>query len=174
MSFPEEVPQGTKVCRKCGDEKPRAEFPPHNVNKDGLQSRCRECCNGALRQYRSTAPGRKTTRACYDRRYRSPRGRATHLINAARKRKAVTVSIEQIEAAIAAGVCAVTGIRFDLEPAAANVHHNPLAPSLDRIDPAGDYTPENTQVVIWAYNLVKGEQTQEDTKALLKRISEAL
>jgi hypothetical protein len=62
-------------------------------------------------------------------------------------------------------VCPVTGIAFDLT----NGHQlisgrakNPYAPSLDRIEPKGSYSPENTRVVIWQYNMMKGELSDRE------------
>lgn len=33
----------TKVCLKCGIEKPASDFCKANIKKDGLQSWCKEC-----------------------------------------------------------------------------------------------------------------------------------
>jgi excisionase family DNA binding protein len=41
-----------KTCRKCGDEKPQAEFPPNRRCRDGLSSWCRECHLTAVRESR--------------------------------------------------------------------------------------------------------------------------
>lgn len=34
---------GTKVCSRCGEEKPRAVFPLHRSNPDGLYAWCKPC-----------------------------------------------------------------------------------------------------------------------------------
>ena len=54
------------------------------------------------------------------------------------------------------GVCARTGTPFQLSI------HNPDAPSLDKINPAGGYTMDNTQVVTWRYNYCKQQGTDEE------------
>nr|DAN83507.1 MAG TPA: Meiotic chromosome segregation protein [Caudoviricetes sp.] len=33
----------TKICTKCGLEKPTSEFNKNKLKKDGLQSECRDC-----------------------------------------------------------------------------------------------------------------------------------
>jgi hypothetical protein len=42
----------TKTCSKCGEEKPVECFSARVVNKDGLQTQCKECINeGSKRHY---------------------------------------------------------------------------------------------------------------------------
>jgi hypothetical protein len=48
--------------------------------------------------------------------------------------------------------CPISGLPFEYTGAS----HNPRSPSLDRIDNALPYTPENTRVVLWAVNLGMG------------------
>lgn len=44
------MPEATKCCSKCGQTKPRTEFSPHKLAKDGLNSRCRACRKEDLRE----------------------------------------------------------------------------------------------------------------------------
>lgn len=50
--------QTTKICRRCGKEKPAGEFNRKSSSPDGLQSYCKEC----VKEYRfkATPPGLKT------------------------------------------------------------------------------------------------------------------
>ena len=41
----------TKVCAKCGEEKPTSEYGKHPRNKDGLQSYCKACSNEHTKAY---------------------------------------------------------------------------------------------------------------------------
>lgn len=63
---------------------------------------------------------------------------------------------DDIERRVREGRCEVTGLPFALAPAGYRRAH-PWSPSIDRIDPAQGYTPENTRVVVWMLNACKGE-----------------
>lgn len=87
------------------------------------------------------------------------------------KRLAFLLDASDIIRRIEAGCCEVTGIPFFLK------HHtekstfkHPFAPSLDRIDPAKGYTPDNVQVVVWIYNAAKGQGTHEDVLNLARAL----
>lgn len=88
----------------------------------------------------------------------SPEGRAKLLINGARNRGKDFhgLSVARIADAIRAGKCEVTGVCFELGEWP-DSDKNPYAPSLDRIDPSKGYSDDNVRVVIWAYNLLKGQ-----------------
>ena len=44
----------TKICKKCGQEKPLDEFAKHKGYKDGHHTCCRECRNLYYRSYYRT------------------------------------------------------------------------------------------------------------------------
>lgn len=67
-----------------------------------------------------------------------------------------------------AGRCEVTGIPFDFVGAAGR--RSPFIPSLDRRDPHGGYVESNCQIVVWMYNMAKGDSRHED----VVRMAEAL
>lgn len=80
-------------------------------------------------------------------------------------------SSEWIEAKILNGVCEATGIPFDLETRISEIHaSNPWVPSLDRIDSSKPYLKENVQVVVYMYNVCKGEFTHEDVVKFSKML----
>lgn len=60
----------TKVCRRCGDEKPQLEFYAHRSNGDGRASNCRTCAQELARQYR--AERREQQRAYNEKRKLDP------------------------------------------------------------------------------------------------------
>lgn len=84
----------------------------------------------------------------------------------------VTITEEWLRARLAYGRCEATGIPFVCsEPGTRGKGNaNPWAPSLDRIDPTKPYTQDNTQVVVWAYNMARSAWGDE----VVFRIAEAL
>jgi hypothetical protein len=42
-----------KTCKACGEEKPREEFGPHGVAKNGVKSWCRACEAARAKAYRA-------------------------------------------------------------------------------------------------------------------------
>lgn len=71
-----------------------------------------------------------------------------------------TVTAAWVRKKIEHGVCAVTGIPFELDNGEGTEKVNPYTPSADRIDPSKGYTYRNTQIVVWAYNRAKGEYAE--------------
>jgi hypothetical protein len=83
--------------------------------------------------------------------------------------RAELLTISWIVPKLRAGVCEETGIKFN--------YRNPLLrPSLDRVIPGdkrGEYSPENTRVVIRAYNMMKNRHSREDTWEVIKLLQGA-
>lgn len=103
-------------------------------------------------------------------RLEDPLARAKKLISDARHRTrgtdvVVDLNPQVIAEIIERGTCEGSGLRFDLRQ-----HHaytsNPMAPSLDRKIPGGNYTHENVRVTTVAYNIAKGQYTVEELALL--------
>ncbi len=94
--------------------------------------------------------------------YASTRGRALTLVKGAQRRaksrgELCTVTLDFVMKALDIGYCPVTKIPFVIvsgQRAKGGMH--PFAPSLDRIDCAQPYSDINARVVIWQYNMMKG------------------
>ena len=72
-----------------------------------------------------------------------------------------------VQERLLAGTCEVTGATFALsagKPA-------PLSASIDRIDSSKGYTPENSRMVIWAFNRMKGDMSDDETFAIAKLVA---
>lgn len=143
----------TKVCSKCGEEKPRTEFNKRARSADGLRSECKACQRARKAAYR--AANKEKVRA-RDAAYRStPEGRARALIRTARfnaKRRGhppPEITEKDILPAVERGVCQVTGLPFVWQSGG---KQHPLAPSLDRPDASRPYTRDNWRIVCWAVN----------------------
>lgn len=171
--------------------KPLEDFGPNKRTKDGRTFWCRPCINEHQRAYRKTPKGRAGRAAAYhkwatsaggretqrelNRKYReSPPGRARSLLSDAARRRPVEVSLEWVVARLERGVCEATGLKFDFAARTDGGHQNPYAPSLDRKDPAQNYTEENTQVVILAYNFAKGQLQDSAAREVIKRMAAGL
>jgi ferredoxin len=76
-----------KTCRRCGQEKPVAEFYQHRLTRDGYDSHCKSCKSDSVRQWRIENPEKFKVRKAvdYDRvRKRNPEKiRARRLVQAA-------------------------------------------------------------------------------------------
>ena len=110
------------------------------------------------------------------RRYReTPEGRAVLLIQSARARagkKGVPFDPALrsfVAAAIAGGLCSVTGIPFVLDSTGDSAVKHPLAPSIDRIDSSKGYTADNVRVVCWAVNAACSTWGLDATLAIFSR-----
>lgn len=64
--------------------------------------------------------------------------------------------------------CALTGVEMVLDSGAG--HRNRVRPSIDRIDSAGNYTPDNIQLICAQVNLMKGGMSQVDFLRWCNRI----
>lgn len=178
----------TKFCKKCSTEKPLSEFAKCASYASGRQNKCKACSNA---QSKIWSAKNRDKRAAYDaKRYPATRERtsqrsavrrtnaktrARQLVLAAKLRmpEGFSLTIERVTERIENGICAVTGIPFDLRPFEAKrsgKRCNPFAPSIDRIDSNQGYTDENTRVVVWQFNHMKGELTDVELLEVCRRI----
>ena len=65
----------SKICAKCEEERPTAEFHPNKIVKDGFDSYCKTCRNTMNRKWRQENP--EKTRASDERYRKSARGKAS-------------------------------------------------------------------------------------------------
>lgn len=98
-----------------------------------------------------------------------------HLFNGAKSRVPLgfSLTLSHVTNQIGKGHCAVTGIKFDLrinQNGKRSRSWSPYAPSLDKIDSRKPYTDENTRVVIWQYNVMKGELSDDQVFEICKLI----
>ena len=114
----------------------------------------------------------------FSRFYTTTKGRATHMLNNARKRatnQGVTCTLTQewIKGKLDVGLCEVTGIPFELRINGGKGHRdNPFSPSLDRINQTGNYSPENVRVTCWIHNRARGAFHDEDFERMISALIE--
>jgi hypothetical protein len=135
-----------KRCNKCGKVLPIDQFYSinKNIRSNEYSSLCKQCCLLKGLAWRSKDPIR--TRCLYT------------LNRIKRKDKDCDIDIEWLHEKFSNGICEVTGIPFDF---GYGRKRHPYSPSIDRIDPTKGYTKENCQIVIWIYNMAKGEWSEE-------------
>lgn len=150
----------TKTCTKCGERKPLSEFTRSRHTKDGHNYNCRECTRARVRQWLATKDGHAKKKRSGDAWRATPEGRAKKLVSGARLRSRKSgvpfdIIASDILSHLKYGRCALTGRAFSLVPDE-NFKHNPLAPSIDQIEPGKGYVPGNIQLATYAANCAKG------------------
>lgn len=151
-----------KTCFKCKTDKPVSLFFKHNQTTDGYHSWCKDCCRKgsarSLEKINSTIEGRA-------------RIFLRNARNSANKRKQeFSLTIENIVECWHTqwGVCAYSGRQMTLEAGQLNTV------SIERIDSAVGYTPENTILVCQAINRMKSDFGFDDFYALCRDVADFL
>jgi hypothetical protein len=165
----------SKVCPSCNQDLPIAAFPRNSDIRDVLRkhSICRKC---RAKKYKKHVESQKTKGLCVHcnepakpgfvkceahlkmrLNWRAtPISRAKELLAGAKKRAAdngtiCSIDLEWVMEKLA-GRCELTGLPFDLQPGKRQGHFNPYTPTIDKKLP-GDYSPENSRLVIAAINM---------------------
>lgn len=180
-----------KQCKKCRTEKLFVEFYDKKDSRDGLHPHCKVCVNEYMRSRDGNPEVLRKRKLRYSRRkddpdfiadakrraakhYGSIEGRAKSLLrNAQKSPDGCALSLDHVMRGIERGYCIVTGIPFDMtidQLSRTGRHTNPFAPSLDRTNPHLGYTDENVRVVIWQYNLMKGEISDAEVLTIARTL----
>jgi hypothetical protein len=73
-----------------------------------------------------------------------------------------------VEELLKSGVCAVTGDGFQYTVYKGKYHRNPYTPSLDQIIAGEGYTMTNTQAVVWWFNNLKEDMSNDETIEIIR------
>lgn len=125
------------------------------------------------------SPSEQPSSARFDRFYASVKGRTGHMLNNARQRSRrlgveCTLTPEWLTERLTAGYCEVTEIAFDMTAGhGKGSRKNPFAPSVERKDPTGPYSPDNCVMTVWIYNRAKGAFRVEDLLTLARALVSA-
>ena len=109
--------------------------------------------------------------------YTTTKGRASFLLNNARKRAVrdgveCTITQSWIKEKLEVGVCEATGLPLELTVGYGKGHRkNSFSPSLDRISQRGNYSPENTRLTCWIYNRARGAFPDGDFEKMLRALA---
>lgn len=163
-----------KTCPTCCTEKTLTEFPRDSSRKLGVAAQCRDCRAAKSKEYRALSADRRKAKQAEWReanrdhlREKNARRRiekrAMCLIAVARTRSrnkgtyfALDGFAEELQRRIDTGRCELSGVPFGLSPG-----RDPASPSLDRIDPAQGYIPDNVRVICHALNAALGDWGEE-------------
>lgn len=176
----------TKECTKCHQVKRHSEYHKCGRVHDGRRSICKSCMNiyyknredkyeVARRTYREN--NRALMREKNLRYQSTVPGRASNLWKTAMHRakmKGIAFDLprEWVIEKLKLGICEITGLEFELTKKKDRNYANPMAPSIDRIDPAKGYTLENSRMVVWGYNSLKACGTDEQVMIIINALFE--
>jgi hypothetical protein len=151
-----------KTCFKCKESKPIALYFKHCLTVDGYHSWCKDCCTAG--NIRSRAKKNSTIE-----------GRASVFLQNAKKsavkrQQAFALTVDDIVGCWKqqAEICAYSGRPMTLEAGQLNTV------SIERIDSAVGYTPENTILVCQAINRMKSDFGFEDFYNLCRDVADFL
>lgn len=180
----------SKYCKDCDEEKDQEYFYLRNGKPIGHY--CIECVCRKNRERWVNGYKEKSveTRKLYAEKnrdviiqyqrdyYNTEIGRAKSMMKTIKKRMKTWGILDELDfeesyliELMKAGFCVETGIEFVYEKQDRFKCH-PYSPSVDRIDSTKGYTKDNVRMVIWQYNLMKGEMTDEELLIVCERISD--
>ncbi len=148
-----------KTCFCCKTNKPHDLFFKHAQTADGYHSWCKECCTAGNKKSRakknSTIEGRAQIFLCNARK------------SAAKRKQDFLLTVEDIVECwnLQQKLCAYSGRQMTLEAGRLNTV------SIERIDSAIGYTPQNTILVCQAINRMKSDFDLNDFYGLCRDVS---
>jgi len=147
----------SKRCPKCDEVKPFEEFNKNRSSTDGLQAYCRPCQQQESKKYFNEKPEHVVLGGM------KSRSRNKGLCE-------VEWTVEEVREKLQ-GCCEVTGFPFDnnRNPETWNMC-NPFCASPDRIDSTKGYTKDNTRWVVWIFNLMCSNFSDEQVKQFIEHL----
>ncbi len=177
-----------RTCKWCKINKPSSEYYFRNNKPCGYV--CKECRresnrkNSMIKEKREARlikqkaySAENKEKQCNASRqyYESKRGRAKSMLKTAKRRSSKFNEQTDLTEDFILNLlethdkCAVTQIAFDYSKID-GMKCNPYAPSIDRIDSNVGYLMSNVRLVIWQYNLMKGELSDKDVYCICKEV----
>lgn len=160
-------------CTGCQQEKPADQFWRQSSRRDGLQAKCVECMTLAHRGWREalgdderTAMTARNVEAVNRGRDRDPLGLLLRSLRSRAKNAGLECTITRDDIVIP-DVCPVLGIPLVFgRGRGPGLAEKDQRPSIDRIDNARGYTPDNVVVVSYRANRLKSDATIQELAAL--------
>jgi len=161
----------THGCHSCGARRrPRKALKTCGYEwkqRNGVLSREDQDNYNDANRDRQRAWGRQNASTIYGRAYKMY-SQARSSVASMVKGLPFDLDVPYIEALLATGRCNVTGIPFDTTPPRVDGRPNMFVASLDRIVPANGYVKGNVQVVVYAYNRLKDDHSQNEVIAFIR------
>lgn len=153
-----------KMCKECKKLKERVDSMAPDVREKRL-----------LRQREYAALHKEECCRRSRKHYEKPKARVKSMLRTANRRSSkfneeCDLDEEFLMNLLELGKCRVTGIEFDMSAPPKGMKCNPYSPSIDRIDSSIGYLKSNVRLVIWQYNLMKGEISDEEIFNICKRV----
>lgn len=187
-----QLEEGVRTCGECNLDKPYEDYYLRE-NGSPMGKLCRDCVLTRNRTY-SMLPEVREKRLARQKvyseenkevskqylkdYYKSKKGRAKSMMKTAKRRSSKFSEETDLTEDYILDIlenqdyCSVTGLKFDYEQQS-KYKCNPMAPSIDRIDSTKGYRKDNVRMVIWQYNLMKGEMSDDDLYLICKEIISA-
>lgn len=178
----------SKYCKGCNEEKDQEFFYLRNNKPIGHYCMiCVSCKNKerwvngykekSVESRKNYAEKHRSEAIEYGRNYyNSVVGRAKSMMKTIKKRMTKWGKLTELDfdesyliELMNYGSCVETGIDFVYEKQSRFKCH-PYSPSVDRVDSNGIYSKDNIRMVIWQYNLMKGEMTDDELLTVCERI----
>ncbi len=150
-----------KWCPICRHNQVNSRYALKAGSSDGLQSYCKACNNKDRARRRLIIFQEDAWQYLMDR--KEIKARAV----------GVSFSLTDSWLAFQPKFCPYLGLDFVLEPPGTGRLHY-LAPTFDRVDPTGGYTPENTRLISWWANRAKGDMPDKEFRVCCLLVEERL
>ena len=99
------------------------------------------------------------------------RNHARVLLAQCKRSKDCSLTLEDVERMLLAGVCSVTGLQLTLDFKGVS-RRNPWAPSIDRLDNSRGYHPDNVRLVCCAFNIMRSDFSDDVVRTLARAVTE--
>ena len=155
-----------KTCTGCGRKLLLSEFAKNKYAKNGIRSRCRECCNEATRKYRNGLPKEERLRKQRVWIAKNPKSYFVTQAKRMARNAGVPFDLKKEDIEIPKK-CPLLGVDLVF---LTEKHKHPESASIDRVVPRLGYVKGNVRIISEMANRIKTNATPEQIKIIAARI----